>query len=54
MYPLSKVHYNNDHKFPFELVCDVPRIIKKSLEAINMRKIPGGNGNIDLSSFDME
>ena len=53
MYPLNKVRYNHDRKLPFELLCDVPRTIKKSLEAMNMRRIPG-NSKLDLSSFDME
>lgn len=53
MYTLGKVRYNGGRKFPFELASDVPRTIKKSLEAINMHKIPGGKG-LAISSFDME
>lgn len=39
MYPLTKVRYTKDEKFPFELLCDVPRTVKKSLEALNMSQI---------------
>ena len=39
MYPLNKVRYNNDEVFPFELLCDVPRSVKKALEAINLSTI---------------
>ena len=39
MYPLNKVRYNNDEMFPFELLCDVPRSVKKALEAINLSTI---------------
>lgn len=44
MFPLNKVRYRGDDKFPFELLCDVPRTIKKSLEALNMSKVAGGDG----------
>ena len=30
MYPLNKVRYNGDEKFPFELLCDVPRTTRKA------------------------
>jgi len=41
MYPINKVRYNNDNKFPFELLSDVPRTIKVALKALNMHKMPG-------------
>jgi len=47
MYPLNKVIYRDDLKLPFELLCDVPRTIKKSLEALNMSKILGESGSDD-------
>ena len=38
---MNKVRYPGDEKFPFELLVDVPRTVKKSLEALNMKKIYG-------------
>ena len=39
VYPLKKVRYNDDFKFPFELLRDVPRTLKKSIEAMKMKKV---------------
>ena len=39
VYPLKKVRYNDDFKFPFELLSDVPRTLKKSIEAMKMNKV---------------
>lgn len=40
VYPMCKVRYNNDRKLPFEILADVPYVVKKSLVSINMKKIP--------------
>ena len=44
------MRYNGDQKFPFELLCDVPEAIKKSIDAMKMKKIQA-NGS-DISELD--
>ena len=40
-FPLAKIRYKDDNMFPFEVLCDVPRVAKKALDAINLNQIPG-------------
>ena len=36
MYPLNKVRYMNNNRLPMLVLCDVPRTVKKALEALNL------------------
>lgn len=49
IFTLNKVKYRNDDTFPFELLCDVPRTVKKALEALNMSKVAGETATTDDS-----
>ena len=54
VYPLNKVRYKDDFKFPFELLCDVPRTLRKSIEAMKMKKVQVTQQSEHAGEFDRE